>query len=374
MNKLSERCVGRGCAARSARQAPSTAQAPCRYRSVTFRVFPACVAPRPVDLGTPKRYVFGVPKNRKLHTVLSATVLSLVMLALAACTTPAVTEAEVEAESESRPVVVATFSVLADIASVIAGEHIDVRSITKVGAEIHGYEPTPGDIRQGVQADLLIENGWGLEAWFDQFTADLDVPVVTLTDGLEPIDIASDAYAGKPNPHAWMSPKNVQHFAAVLAAEFTKLAPEHAADFQSNAQAYIARLEQVQTELVSAIESIPPQHRTLITCEGAFSYLARDAGLAEVFIWPVNAEQQVTPQRLAAVIDTVNATNVPAVFCESTVSERPMLQVVSATDADFGGTLYVDSLSLGDGPVPTYLDLITHDVDLIVAALAGEAS
>ncbi len=296
--------------------------------------------------------------------IVGVAVLSAVTAGLAACSTP------VESLGE-KPVVVATFSVLADIASEIGGDHIEVRSITKVGAEIHGYEPTPGDIRQGVDADLLIENGWGLEAWFDQFVADLDVRVVTLTDGLTPIDIASDAYAGKPNPHAWMSPANVQHFATVLAAEFTKLAPEYAADFTKNAEAYVAELDDVQADLVAALATIPESHRTLVTCEGAFSYLTRDAGLTEAYIWPVNAEQQVTPQRLATVIDVVNSTEVPAVFCESTVSERPMLQVVSATGTRFGGTLYVDSLSLDDGPVPTYLDLIRHDVDVIVAALAG---
>lgn len=274
-------------------------------------------------------------------------------------------------EAGDRPVVIATFSVLADIASEIGGEHIDVRSITKVGAEIHGYEPTPGDIRQGADADLIIENGWGLEAWFDQFVTDLDAPVVTLTDGLTPIGITSDAYAGKPNPHAWMSPSNVQHFATVLADEFAQLDPEHAADFERNAAAYSAELEQVHTELIDALATIPAAQRTLVTCEGAFSYLTRDAGLAEIYIWPVNAEQQVTPQRLAAVIEAVETHDIPAVFCESTVSERPMLQVVSATDARFGGTLYVDSLSLDDGPVSTYLDLIRHDVAVIVDALAG---
>ena len=307
-----------------------------------------------------------MPKNRmtRVARIASIAALGALSLALAACAPSAEPAGE-------RPVVVATFSVLADIASEVGGEHIDVRSITKVGAEIHGYEPTPGDIRQGEHADLLIENGWGLEAWFGQFVADLDVPVVTLTDGLTPIDIASDAYAGKPNPHAWMSPTNVQHFATVLADEFTKLAPEHAAAFERNAADYIAKLDQVQADLVDALATIPESHRLLVTCEGAFSYLTRDAGLDEAYIWPVNAEQQVTPQRLAAVIDVVTESEVPAVFCESTVSERPMLQVVSATQAQFGGTLYVDSLSLDDGPVPTYLDLIAHDVDVIVEALAG---
>lgn len=109
----------------------------------------------------------------------------------------------------------------------------------------------------------------------------------------------------------------------------------------------------------------------LVTCEGAFSYLTRDAGLSERYIWPVNAEQQATPKQVSATIDYVRANQVPAVFCESTVSNKPMKQVASATGARFGGTLYVDSLSEANGPVPTYLDLIRHDTRTIVSGLTG---
>ncbi|GAA4722656.1 metal ABC transporter substrate-binding protein [Isoptericola chiayiensis] len=275
------------------------------------------------------------------------------------------------AEADDRPLVLTTFTVLADIAENVAGDHLRVESITKVGSEIHGYEPTPGDLRTASDADLILDNGLNLEAWFAQFVADVDAPHVVVSDGVEVLDITSDAYAGTPNPHAWMSPLNVQTYVDTMVEAFSDLAPEHAEDFAANADAYDAELQQVQDDLVAEVEALPAEQRAIVTCEGAFSYLARDAGLTEQYLWAVNAEQQATPQQVADTIEFVRANDVPAVFCESTVSDAAMQQVVDATDATFGGTLYVDSLSEPDGPVPTYLDLIRHDADLIVAGLTG---
>ncbi|QGP89155.1 metal ABC transporter substrate-binding protein [Gordonia sp. 135] len=269
-------------------------------------------------------------------------------------------------------VVLTTFTVLADIASNVAGDRLRVESITKPGAEIHGYEPTPGDVRRTATASLVVDNGLNLEAWFGQFVDGLDVKHVVASEGIDPIDIASDAYAGKPNPHAWMSPVNVGVYVDNLVDAFTDLDPEGAEIFAANGAAYKRQLQQVQTDLVAALDRLPPNERALVTCEGAFSYLARDAGLTERYIWPVNAEQQATPQQVAATIDFVRTNRVPAVFCESTVSDAAMQQVVGATDARFGGTLYVDSLSEADGPVPTYLDLIRHDARTIVSGLTGD--
>ena len=267
--------------------------------------------------------------------------------------------------------VLTTFTVLADIAANVAGEHLTVESITKPGAEIHGYEPTPGDIKKAARADLILDNGLNLEAWFAQFVDDLDVPHVVLSEGIEPISISADAYAGLPNPHAWMSPLNVQIYADNAAAAFADLDPEHAAEYRANAARYAAELQRVQDELVEQLRTLPASQRALVTCEGAFSYLARDTGLTEKYIWPVNAEQQATPQQIASTIDFVADNAVPAVFCESTVSDAPMQRVVEATGARFGGTLYVDSLSAADGPVPTYLELIRHDADTIAAGLTA---
>lgn len=159
-----------------------------------------------------------------------------------------------------------------------------------------------------------------------------------------------------------------------IAAALSELAPEHADAFAANAAAYRNQLAALEAELVADLATLPAQQRALVTCEGAFSYLARDVGLAEQYIWPVNAEQQATPKRLAATIEFVRQNDVRAVFCESTVSDDPMRQVIEATGAAFGGTLYVDSLSEPDGPVPTYLELIRHTVRTITTALTAERS
>ncbi|MBY8851462.1 zinc ABC transporter substrate-binding protein, partial [Saccharothrix sp. MB29] len=248
-----------------------------------------------------------------------------------------------------------------------------VESITKPGAEVHGYEPTPDDVKKAARADLVVDNGLNLEAWFARFVAEVDAPHVVVSDGVELVPIAEDAYAGKPNPHAWMSPLNVRTYVDNLVRAFTDLAPAHAADFRAAGDRYGDELQRVHDDLVAALAVLPAGKRALVTCEGAFSYLARDAGLTERYLWAVNAEQQATPQQVAGVIDFVRANAVPAVFCESTVSDAAMRQVVAATGAAFGGVLYVDSLSTPDGPVPTYLDLLRHDARTITAALTGRA-
>ncbi|CCQ44879.1 mn transporter; MntC [Pseudarthrobacter siccitolerans] len=271
----------------------------------------------------------------------------------------------------SKKVVLTTFTVLADVARNVAGDKLTVESITKAGAEIHGYEPTPGDIRKASKADLILDNGLNLEAWFAQFVEGLDVPHAVVSDGVEVVSISEDSYQGKPNPHAWMSPVNVQIYVDNMVKAFSDLDPENAGVFKANGDAYKAELQAVQDQMVTSLSGLPENQRALVTCEGAFSYLARDAGLKEVYIWAVNAEQQATPQQITRAIEYVKANKVPAVFCESTVSDAPMQQVVGATGAKFGGTLYVDSLSEADGPVPTYLDLIRHDAGLITKALAG---
>ena len=306
-----------------------------------------------------------MPKNSPRRVLLTLPLLFAV-LALAACNPLRGTSS-----ADDRPVVLTTFTVLADIAQNVAGDHLRVESITKVGAEIHGYEPTPGDIARASEADLILDNGLGLEAWFAPFVESAGAPHVVVSDGIDLIDITADAYAGKPNPHAWMSPLNVQRYVQNMVSAFSELDPDNADDYANNGASYIAELQAVQDELVSGLSAIPENQRALVSCEGAFSYLARDARLTEQYIWPVNAEQQATPQQVAQAIKFVRANDVPAVFCESTVSDKPMQQVVEATDAAFGGTLYVDSLSDAEGPVPTYLDLIRHDAELIVAGLSG---
>lgn len=268
--------------------------------------------------------------------------------------------------------VVTSFTVIADIARNVAGDRAEVVSITRPGAEIHGYSPTPRDLVAAQGADLVLWNGLNLELWFEQFLHNLrDVPAVTVSDGIDPLSIAGGEYDGKPNPHAWMGLDNAMIYIDNIKAALSDRDPEGAGDYAANAERYKARLRAAIEPLRAQIATIPEDKRWLVTCEGAFSYLARDLGLHELFLWPINADQMGTPQQVRQVIDTVRAHDIPAVFCESTVSDAPAKQVARETGAHYGGVLYVDSLSLPDGPVPSYLDLLRVTSQIIVDGLAA---
>ncbi|WP_281275875.1 metal ABC transporter substrate-binding protein [Maritalea mobilis] len=266
---------------------------------------------------------------------------------------------------------VTTFTVIADMAKNVAGDTAEVVSITKPGAEIHNYQPTPKDIIKAQDADLVIWNGLNLELWFEQFFENLrDVPSVVVTDGIEPMGIASGPYSGKPNPHAWMSPTDAKIYVDNIAKAFAEHDPDNAAIYLENAENYKAEIDSVIAPIREKLNAIPENERWLVTSEGAFSYLARDFGMKELYLWPINADQQGTPQQVRAVIDNVRENNIRAVFSESTVSDAPAKQVERETDAKYGGILYVDSLTDQGGEVPTYLDLLRVTTSTIAEGLS----
>ena len=266
---------------------------------------------------------------------------------------------------------VTTFTVIADMARNVAGDMAIVESITKAGAEIHGYQPTPRDIIRAQDADLIFWNGLNLELWFEQFFSNLsDVPSVTLTDGITPIGIAEGEYAGKPNPHAWMSLSSALIYVDNITSAFAQHDPQNADIYRANAAAYKTKISQTIEPLKDAILAVPEDQRWLVSCEGAFSYLIRDYNMKELYLWPMNADAQGTPQQVRKVIDGVRDNNISAVFCESTVSQAPAQQVARETGSTYGGVLYVDSLTEADGPVPTYLDLLRVTSETIAAGLS----
>jgi manganese/iron transport system substrate-binding protein len=276
------------------------------------------------------------------------------------------------AVAEDKVKVVTTFTVIADMARNVAGDVADVESITKPGAEIHNYQPTPHDLLRARDADLILRNGLNLELWFEKFLANLgDVPSVTVSDGVEPMAIAGGSYEGKPNPHAWMSLENAVIYVENIRKGLSEVDPDNAETYAANAAAYTEKLKAAVQPIRDQLAALPEEHRWLVTSEGAFSYLARDFGLKELYLWPVNADSQGTPQQVRAVIDAVREHRIKIVFSESTVSSDPAEQVARETGAAYGGVLYVDSLSEEDGPVPTYLDLLTRTVDTIAKGLAS---
>jgi len=280
-----------------------------------------------------------------------------------------------QAPDNDKLLVVTTFTVIADMARNVAGDTADVVSVTKPGAEIHNYQPTPQDIVRTDKADLVLWNGLGLELWFEKFLGQLgEVPSATVSDGVEPIGINSGPYTGKPNPHAWMSPKAALTYIDNIAVAMAAQDPDNEDVYLSNAANYKKQIEQLTEPLREKVLTIPEEHRWLVSSEGAFSYLARDFGLRELYLWPINADQQGTPSQVRNVIDTVNKHNIRAVFSESTISPKPAEQIARETGAHYGGVLYVDSLSEADGPVPTYLELIKKTTSTLVTGLLVERS
>lgn len=270
--------------------------------------------------------------------------------------------------------IVTTFTVIADMAENVAGDAAEVTSITKPGAEIHEYQPTPGDIRRAQGAQLIMANGLNLERWFQRFYQHLDgVPEVVVSAGVTPMGIGEGPYNGKPNPHAWMSPDNALIYVDNIRDALVKYDPVNAETYRQNAAAYKQKITAALDPLRQQIAAIPEQKRWMVTSEGAFSYLARDLGMKELYLWPINADQQGTPQQVRRVIDQVKKNAIPAVFSESTVSDKPARQVARETGAHYGGVLYVDSLSNAQGPVPTYLDLLKVTTKTLVQGIkAGE--
>ena len=270
--------------------------------------------------------------------------------------------------------VVTTFTVIADMARNVAGEAAQVDSITKPGAEIHNYQPTPRDIVKAQRADLVLWNGLGLELWFEKFFANLhDVPAAVLSDGVEPIDIGEGPYLGRPNPHAWMSISDALIYVENIRKTFVENDPDNADTYNANAAAYSSEIRALAGPIHAMLAEVPQGRRWLATSEGAFSYLARDLELNELYIWPINADQQGTPQQVRHVIDRIREHEIPAIFSESTVSAKPAQQVARETGIRYGGVLYVDSLSDEGGLVPTYLDLLKVTTGTIVEGLTGQA-
>lgn len=265
---------------------------------------------------------------------------------------------------------VTTFTVIADIARNVAGDAAVVESITRAGAEIHGYQPTPRDIIRAQDADLILWNGLNLESWFDQFFANLsDIPSAVVTDGITPLSITSGEYDGRPNPHAWMGLDNALIYVDNIRDAFVTHDPDNAAIYAANAESYKQQITDTIAPLRDAVQALPQDRRWLVSCEGAFTYLIADFQMQELYLWPINADSQGTPQQVRRVIDTVRDNNIPAVFCESTVSQAPAEQVARETGASYGGMLYVDSLTEADGPVPTYLDLLRVTSETILQGL-----
>ena len=299
-------------------------------------------------------------KNRFFHFL----ILILVALTTTSCKNIS------EVDKPNKKLLLVSFTVLEDIVKNIVGDEFDVKSITKPGMEVHGYQTTPSDLIKGSRAEVFIDNGFGFELWAEKFVSNLKVKRITMANNLKPLFIGEDAYKGKPNPHAWISPKRGIIYVDTLSRALSELKPESKTVFKKNAEIYKNKLLEIDEDFSLFLNTLKKNQKYLVSCEGAFTYLTNDYGLKEAYLWPVNAESQITPKRMAKVISLVKTNDIPAVFCESTVSSESQLAVARETGAKFGGNFFVDSLSEKNGPASSYIDLLNHNLNLIKQAFS----
>ena len=275
-----------------------------------------------------------------------------------------------EVDKSNKKLLLVSFTVLEDIVKNIVGDEFNVKSITKPGMEVHGYQTTPSDLIKGSRAEVFIDNGFGFELWAEKFVTNLKVKRITMANNLKPLFIGEDAYKGKPNPHAWISPKRGIIYVDTLSRALSELKPQSKTVFKKNAEIYKNKLLEIDEDFSLFLNTLKKNQKYLVSCEGAFTYLTNDYGLKEAYLWPVNAESQITPKRMAKVISLVKTNDIPAVFCESTVSSESQLAVARETGAKFGGNFFVDSLSEKNGPASSYIDLLNHNLNLIKQAFS----
>ncbi len=262
--------------------------------------------------------------------------------------------------------VVATTTVLADIVANVGGDRVTVSSIIPPGVGPEDYEPKPNDARALDGADLVVSNGVGL----DDFLGGLveangsDAPRLVLGDGIPAI-----AVDGVPNPHFWLDPTIVtERYLPAIEAKLSEIDPAGAATYRANAAAYATEVAAMDAELMTEVATIPAASRKLVTFHDAFPYFARHYGFELVGVILGSPGQEPSAGELAALVDTVKAAGVKAVFSEAQFS--PALAETLAKEAGITQvitTLYNDAL--GPGPADTYLGMMRWNMAKIVGAL-----
>lgn len=267
--------------------------------------------------------------------------------------------------------VVASFDVLADVVKNVGGDAIELESLVPTGGDPHEFSPSPADARHLAEADVVFVDGFGLEGWMDRLIAASGfkgTPVVA-SEGIEPRKMEED---GKIilDPHVWNSAANVAIWVDNIERALTAADPDDAALFAANAKAYGGEVRALDAYAKAAFAAIPEDRRKVLTSHDAFGYFGREYGLT--FLSPIGLSTDADPSAsdVAALIRQIKAEDVRTYFFESTNDPRLVRQIAKATGAQPGGELYVEALSPGDGPAPTYLRMFKYNVDQVIAGLS----
>ncbi len=274
---------------------------------------------------------------------------------------------------------VATFSILADFVRQVGKERVEVSSLVPAGGDAHVYAPTPADARTVAQARLVFVNGLGFEGWVNRLirSSGTKATVVTATSGVRPLKAEKGAHShghghdhGDTDPHAWQSVANAKLYVTAIAAALVAADPAGKDAYEANARAYQGELDRLEADIRAGIARIPADRRKIITAHDAFQYYERAYGLDFVSPRGVTTSAEPSPQAVARLIQQIRREKIGAVFLENVTDRRLMERIAAETGARIGGTLYSDALTGPDGPAPTYVAMMRHNLAQFTGALA----
>ena len=288
------------------------------------------------------------------------TLIPLVALALVVASDPA--------SAQDRLNVVASFSILGDLARNVGGDRVNVTTLVGPNGDVHVYSPTPADAKKTADAKLVIVNGLGLEGWLPRLvqSSGNKAVIATATEGIAPLKRGSNA-----DPHAWQSVANAKIYVASIRAALSAAAPADAAVFRANTDAYLAKLDALDREVREAIAQIPQGRRKVISTHSSFGYFAVAYGIEFIAPLGVSTESEPSARDIAAIITQIKTAKIPAVFLENISDPRLIQRIAAETGARVGGTLYSDSLTDEKGDAPTYIDMVRHNIKALTRALAN---
>jgi zinc/manganese transport system substrate-binding protein len=265
---------------------------------------------------------------------------------------------------------VASFSILADLVKQVGGDHVDVTAIVGPDGDAHVFQPSPLDAKAVADAQLVVINGLGLEGWTARLiqSSGTKAPVIVASKGVRPLQGEGDE-KGKADPHAWQSIANVKIYVANIRDGLMSADPTDKADFETNAKDYLAKIDQLETEVKAAIASIPPKNRKIITTHDAFGYFARAYGMSFIAPQGVSTETEPSAKDVAKIIRQIKAQHIPAVFLENISDDRLMQQIARETGAKIGDKLYSDALSKPGAGAATYIDMMHNNITAFTKAL-----
>ncbi len=278
-----------------------------------------------------------------------------------------------DVQADERPVVVSSFSIIADAVEQVAGDNIDHRMIAPVGSEVHEWELIPENFVALEEADLFFYNGLELEEWLPQAEATLQdsARTVAIAENIDVdlLPILLGDYEGSDDPHVWMDPIKYARFIEVIRDELIELDPENKIDYEINAANYIGEIWNLHAELTDRLRELPEENRILITSEAAFLYFADRYDFHHDAVWGSNAEEEGTPEQILRVTDIINENQPGAIFYESTISDRHIRAVADDTGSEVFGPLYVDSVAESGHEADNYIGMMRTNIELILGAL-----